>query len=124
MSTRSSVRSLLTCPRTKCVTEEGMLESSTETDFPSGLHFGASHTLEPRRGKFRGDVRTVTLVELTPWSVKAIHQRKRRGGIDQTPNLWNAARMVGWLTTATSYGASKFNQKWVKHWKGVRQRKP
>ena len=31
------------------------------------------------------------------------------GGIDPTPNSWNAARMVRWHTTAASYGGPKFN---------------
>ena len=46
------------------------------------------------------------------------------GGIDPMPNSWNATRMVRWHTAATSYGGPKFNRKWVKHWKGVGQRKP
>ena len=63
-----------------------------------------------------------TLAELTPLEFKSNSPEETMwGGIDPMPNSWNAARMVRWHTMAASYGGPKFNQKWVKHWKGVGQ---
>ena len=93
--------------------------------FPGGLHLGASHTLEPRWRTFGGDVRMVHPSRAHSLGVqKRFTKGNDVGGVDPMPNSWNATRMVEWHTMAVSYGGPKFNQKWVKHWKGVGQQKP
>ena len=59
----------------------------------------------------------VTPLSLDAELLEAMSERSTRGndvgGVDLTPNSWNATRMVRWHTTATSYGGPKFNRKWI-----------